>query len=692
MISDIYNTCVCEIYPKWLEPCLLRLFSHFLNYKQGRYKGGFTFLIFAVICTFSFGSAFAAVSYAPQAALGKVITDTTDYTDFESVHKYSNGSYGISEVERAEYVSLLTAASFKAYAAPAAKALKEANAIALEAVKAAKTNKEMMLAIEAYQDVVDDNAGYTYASLSDSWTALNVGSVTFNLAIGHYMSPDYGLIDNVDNSTYSYNYIINPNTIADLSTAAVTVDGQDTAAFESLMDLGVYGYLSGDAWKAAAKSKSTKAAFTSYWDEYYLGTILVEDVDNTDSTNYTNMYKALSTYGQQLYVEYLATVAAVKAYNKAGVPTFDSTVEVLKSVAAFNDKYFDGETIVFSIGTPAAEDTGLVVNYALVSLAAENWNLANLDAQVTAISNINTANGYLAAKADILALAKKLMETFDTYYDFYKAFGNKFVAPTVTGYSSVETKATGLLINSDDINTVLTALGKILQTTKPGDGYEVQHANVNTFTNKVSSAFAADGTGVKFDFDDRTENLAALEAARKAFDAYVADYAFLYDFCLQNGFGVANVLSVPTLVSYETKLLSAEYNKTQTATYEDKQDVVDNSIVKTYLNNATVTVKSTKLAAKKVRVQAKVDTTTLKLIVDQLGAGSTVEYKFYHKAPGKSFKLTKTKSVNYITYTSKSLKAGKNCFRVGLVVKDKDGKVVATKDYQASSLAYRTIK
>ena len=58
--------------------------------------------------------------------------------------------------------------------------------------------------------------------------------------------------------------------------------------------------------------------------------------------------------------------------------------------------------------------------------------------------------------------------------------------------------------------------------------------------------------------------------------------------------------------------------------------------------------------------------------------GYTVEYKFYKKAPGAaSYKLVKTTSSNKYTYTN--LKKGTNKFQVKVVVKDADGKVVASK-------------
>ena len=55
-----------------------------------------------------------------------------------------------------------------------------------------------------------------------------------------------------------------------------------------------------------------------------------------------------------------------------------------------------------------------------------------------------------------------------------------------------------------------------------------------------------------------------------------------------------------------------------------------------------------------------------------------------------SFKGPKEKSRNYITYTKASLKKGtKYQFQCGVVIKDKDGKVVAEKSYKASTVGSR---
>ena len=71
--------------------------------------------------------------------------------------------------------------------------------------------------------------------------------------------------------------------------------------------------------------------------------------------------------------------------------------------------------------------------------------------------------------------------------------------------------------------------------------------------------------------------------------------------------------------------------------------------------------------------------------------GCTVSYKFYYKKAGAaSYKASKVKDRNYITYTKVSLKKGtKYKFQCEVTIKDVDGKVVATKSYKASTVGSR---
>ena len=74
-----------------------------------------------------------------------------------------------------------------------------------------------------------------------------------------------------------------------------------------------------------------------------------------------------------------------------------------------------------------------------------------------------------------------------------------------------------------------------------------------------------------------------------------------------------------------------------------------------------------------------------------MGEGSTITYQFYYKkAANTAYKAGKVKTVNYTTF--KLAKGTKYNFRCQVVIKDADGKVVATKDYKASTVGTRTVK
>ena len=122
-----------------------------------------------------------------------------------------------------------------------------------------------------------------------------------------------------------------------------------------------------------------------------------------------------------------------------------------------------------------------------------------------------------------------------------------------------------------------------------------------------------------------------------------------------------------------------------------KEEAKDTAMVQAYLNNATVKVTTKALGNGKIRVNARIDAQTFEKLLGAMDEGSTVSYKFYQKkAKATSFKGPKEKSRNYITYTKASLKKGtKYQFQCGVVIKDKDGKVVAEKSYKASTVGSR---
>ena len=174
------------------------------------------------------------------------------------------------------------------------------------------------------------------------------------------------------------------------------------------------------------------------------------------------------------------------------------------------------------------------------------------------------------------------------------------------------------------------------------------------------------------DFDNSAENVKALEDARKLYDENVKNYKAYNS-------------------AVEAKILAAEHNKGAAAGYKEKEDKIDTSKVQAYLNNATVKVTTKALGNTKIRVNARIDATSFNYILGEMSDGCTVSYKFYYKKAGAaSYKASKVKDRNYITYTKVSLKKGtKYKFQCEVTIKDVDGKVVATKSYKASTVGSR---
>ena len=154
------------------------------------------------------------------------------------------------------------------------------------------------------------------------------------------------------------------------------------------------------------------------------------------------------------------------------------------------------------------------------------------------------------------------------------------------------------------------------------------------------------------------DNKAQIEEVRKAYDAFVAEYAEDY------------AEDVDTLGNlYESKLANAE--KALAAAIEALPKYTDVNAKADLLDMAR---KLTIWRTSKTSIRV----TAVGTVANIKDNGYTVQYKFYKKAPGAtSYKLVKTTSSNKYTYTN--LKKGTNKFQVKVVVKDADGKVVASK-------------
>ena len=138
----------------------------------------------------------------------------------------------------------------------------------------------------------------------------------------------------------------------------------------------------------------------------------------------------------------------------------------------------------------------------------------------------------------------------------------------------------------------------------------------------------------------------AVKAAQAALDAYIAEYG-------------ESPSAYEAYLAKIAAILGAEEAWTAT---DVKASLFDSSRKLTIWRTSKTSIRVTSVGS----------------VADIKDHGYTVEYKFYKKAPGAtSYKLVKTTSSNKYTYTN--LKKGTNKFQVKVVVKDADGKVVASK-------------
>ena len=173
----------------------------------------------------------------------------------------------------------------------------------------------------------------------------------------------------------------------------------------------------------------------------------------------------------------------------------------------------------------------------------------------------------------------------------------------------------------------------------------------------------------------KAEDKAAIEAARAAFDAYIAEYAADYPW-YANWLGASSATNVDSQ-GFEKTLIEAE-KALAALTKFDTEDA------KAYVQDLAIAVRTAKVG-KKVKVTVKADVQTL------IDNGYTVTYKFYKSTKkGSGYKNTVNKTAN--TYTNTNPVKGKNYYKVKLVVKNADGAVVATTPLTQCKYGVRTIK
>ena len=354
-------------------------------------------------------------------------------------------------------------------------------------------------------------------------------------------------------------------------------------------------------------------------------------VQVSKKTTVDNVYVA-STAVSDLTPEFVAAYYEWQGYvaklAQTAITDLEATIAVEKEMKNFEKKYMDAPDSAY--GTILTNKAGRT---AKVQAAYDYYTALNFDKEYDAIKDLKSTE-YLANKDKIVKLAQAIVAYEDKY----------------------------------DKKTAYNLAAELTAIEDAGDD-AFKKAELPFATFKAESVL--------------TSQKADVEAYASAYDAYKAEFKD----AIYKGFGATAAVTTEIKVATEAKILALKANLAKLAGNAEDADAK----LQAYLNNATVKVTTKALGNGKIRVNARFDAETYKDIMSLCKSNYTITYKFYHKtAKATAFKGPKEKNRNYITYSKASLKKGtKYKFQCGVVIKDKDGKVVAEKSYRASTTGSR---
>ena len=653
--------------------------------------------------TFSFGSAFATVSWTGEAT-SKTLNEAGDY-DLNSKlvldnSKTGDGAKGITEAYRAQLTATAKAELKHAKEAGTFYAPEKAAAVAaieayIEALKTVKTAKDADKLTKDLADKVGTwNGTFTEkvengvlvslptqvtvrklmaAATSDK--TITVGTASVNVKADGIAKADSG------NATFDLTRIAKRNLKADASETVANplylpgcvelevaqLDKGSTTGvnlkFELKLDTSGSVTKASDIFKEGATGKA-KDIRDWFLDNGYREAADFDAGSKAFATAFVGVNDAYKNVvaGEALAIQNEIDKYVTTAQNSRkglSISEAEGIDALVKKINDFNDKYaglsYAEKLLDEKDFKLAIWDSGLQK----VSLAANYFD--QYAAEVGAVPEVKKLTD--ADKATVVALYKKVNALEDSYAATWKYADkpNKVTLATVTGSYA-------------DYKRLNAAYKHFLD------------ADVKAF--KALESFEAvtqgtvEGTTNKYYFDASEKNVSAVKAKRAAYDALVSNYGYA-DIHV-------NGITYTSAAGSEALILAAEHNQGADAAY----DVKDTKKLQAYLNNATLKVTTKALGNNKIRVNARFDAETYKDIVAECGNDYTISYKFYQKsAKATSFKGPKEKSRNYITYTKASLKKGtKYKFQCGVVIKDAQGNVVAEKSYKASTTGSRVCR
>ena len=652
--------------------------------------------------TFSFGSAFATVSWTGEAT-SKTLNEAGDYdlnsnliTPTPTVTK-GDGAKGITEAYRADLTATAKAELKHAKAEGTFYAPEKAEAVAaieayIEALKTVKTAKDAKKLTDDLADKVGTWNGTkltekvvngvlvslpTQATVLELATATTVGTAGTSgvkpTALG--ISEAKKSAGTAGDATFDLTRIAKRN-----AATAGTVDNPlylpgcvELATSEVNATASGSDYTYALKLTGASKDTTAKDIFSisatgsaKAIRDWFLDNGYREEADFDAGSRafaaalvgvndaYKNVVEGEAVAIQKEIDKYV--VAATQSRKGLSISEAEGIDALVKKINDFNDKYA-GLTYAKNILVDGEFKTAIWDNGPQkVSLAANYFD--QYAAEVGAVPEVKKLTD--ADKATVIALHKKVNALEDSYAATWKYAGASL--NDVTGSYA-------------DYKRMKAAYKHFLDA-------DVKAFNALESFEAVTQG-TVEGTTNKYYFDASEKNVSAVKAKRAAYDALVSNYG--YADLKDSAFG-----NYTTAVNDEALILAAEHNQGADADY----DVKDTQKLQAYLNNATLKVTTKALGHNKIRVNARFDAETYKDIVAECGNDYTISYKFYQKsAKATSFKGPKEKSRNYITYTKASLKKGtKYKFQCGVVIKDAQGNVVAEKSYKASTTGSRVCR
>ena len=655
--------------------------------------------------TFSFGSAFATVSWTGEAT-SKTLNEAGDY-DLNSnlitstTPTKGDGAKGITEAYRAELTATAKAELKYAKAEGSFYAPEKAEAVAaieayIEALKTVKTAKDAKKLTDDLADKVGTWNGTkltekvvngvlvslpTQTTVRALMAAAKDADITITGTTAIFKATADGIAKAQKSSTAG-------DATFDLTRIAKRNDANADGAIDNKLYLPGRVELAVDQVKGTAvsgggtgytfalqldKNNDTKAS------DIFVDTPTATGAKEIRDWFLDNGYREAADFDAGSKAFAAALVGVNSAYEKVVTDEADAIQKEIDKYVAAADKARRGLSISEAEGIDALvkkindfKDKYAELTYAKTLLVEDEfknaiWNVTPKEsslaanyfdqyaAEVGAVPEVKKLTD--ADKATVVALYKKVDALGDTYAATWKYANNVDLAKVTGSY--------------DDYKRLNAAYKHFLDA-------DVKAFNALESFEAVTQG-TVEGTTNKYYFDASEKNVSAVKAKRAAYDALVSNYG--YADLHTNG------ITYMSAAGNEALLLAAEHNQGADAAY----DVKDTKKLQAYLNNATLKVTTKALGNSKIRVNARFDAETYKDIVAECGNDYTISYKFYQKsAKATSFKGPKEKSRNYITYTKASLKKGtKYKFQCGVVIKDAQGNVVAEKSYKASTTGSR---